>query len=307
MPSRPCRDCSCWWLRPAAHPRRARPRQRPASPARSPRAARSRATPPAGPRARRGREAGGQQPVQPDAGTGDRARSGPGLRPPGHRFLHRDHRRDHPVDGLQVGHRHRHRAGPGGDGVVVAPGRRRRLHHQPRHLRAGPPDRRRRPARTVPRVDRADAGPHAVLPRLHRHRRGLVGLQHGHRVRGLALVLRGQGDLAQHRGAGPAVRGGRRLGLHRALVLRPLVHRGRRTTTSPACRTTSPAGSGPRPTSPTAERPVRRRGAWAPRRRPWSPCPGQVPRATPAGGRPGSRRGSRCDRPARSSRACARW
>ena len=188
-------------------PRRARPRRRPASPARSHRAARSRATPPAGPRARRGREAGGQQPVQPDAGPGDRARSGPGLRPPGHRFLHRDDRRDHPVDGLQVGHRHRHRAGPGGDGVVVAPGRRRRLHHQPRHLRAGPPDRRRRPARTVPRVDRADAGPHAVLPRLHRHRRGVVGLQHGHRVRGLALVLRGQGDLAQHRGAGPAVRG----------------------------------------------------------------------------------------------------
>ena len=83
-----------------------------------------------------GRDPAGQRRLQPHPRARRSASDSADLLP-GHRQLRRHDRRDHPVGGLQVGHRRGHRAGPDRQGVVVVPAHRRRLHH--RSVTAAPP------------------------------------------------------------------------------------------------------------------------------------------------------------------------
>ena len=73
----------------------------------------------------------GQRPVQNATPRRRRPLSNDRALRPGHRQLHRDHRRDHPVGRVQVGLRRGRRAGPVGHRVVVGPARRRRPHVEP--------------------------------------------------------------------------------------------------------------------------------------------------------------------------------
>ena len=124
---------------------------------------------------------------------------------------------------LQVGHRRGPRPCPGRHRVVVGPEGWRRPDLDPGQL----PPRRAHHQRSVPGVDRPDAGP-LRLPRdcvRELERDPLVGLQRRLRVRGLAVVLRGPTHVAQHRRARCRVPQRRRHGLHRRVVLRTLAHR----------------------------------------------------------------------------------
>ena len=123
-------------------PRRRRPRRRrrpcrPVGPVRDacPSAPRCRATPSAPPGSATRQRSGPpttRTTRRPAAGNPDAT----GLFTPGHRQLHRHDRRDHPVGVVQVGLRRGRDPRPDGQGVVVVPAQRRRLHDGPVTVRA---------------------------------------------------------------------------------------------------------------------------------------------------------------------------
>ena len=106
------------------------------------------------------------------------------------------------------------------------------------------------------RVLRADAGPRAVLPttRIPEGAKRSTAYNLDVALQRLARLLRGPRDLAQRRRAGSPVRRRRRMGLHRSLVLRPLVHPGQQRVRRRRPGLPATGASGPIPASSTGGR-----------------------------------------------------